>query len=135
MATFKNYLSTLPLEAKDDYKTHIRPVLKIIKIFKNLFLGRYIHFGSLISMNLQIVEEMFLNLCELICSIKLENFLGHISKTNVAYYLLKVVFCEYIGYLNLDKFSNYLNVLMKMIEEGLESLDNVALISTHQIVT
>jgi hypothetical protein len=79
---------------------------------------------------------MFINILDLITSVKIENFLGYISKTNIAYYLIKIIFCEYIQYLNVeDYFKKYLDCVMNLIDEGLESLDNVALITTHQIVS
>lgn len=134
LTTYKYYLSTLPLDAKDDYIKHIKPVCLFIKIFKQFFLGRFVHFGSIISINASMIEDMFINLCELIFSIKLENFMGYIYKTNTAYYLLKVIFCEYINHFNYEKFSVYIDPLMKMIEEGTDSLDNVAIISAHQII-
>jgi len=131
------YQNSVSIDVKDDYLKHIKPSIILLKIFKNFFIGRFLHFGSYIQNehNLKQVETMFINICDLIISIKFENFLGHISKTNIAYYLIKVIFYEYVGYLNIEeKFTKYFDFIVKLINEGLESLDNVVLITTHQIV-
>lgn len=60
--------------------------------------------------------------------------MGYITKTNVFYYILKYIYCENSSILKTDFFFKYFDLLMNLIEEGVESLDNVALISTHNIV-
>jgi hypothetical protein len=134
MCNFKNYLLKLTISDKDDYLKHVKPVIILMRAFRNLFIYRYIPFGALLSINQNYVVEILYNLCELVFSIKLENLLGYVSKVNVAYSVIKIVFCEYLGYLDLQKFSHFCPNLMKLVTEGLECLDNVALIQTHQIV-
>jgi hypothetical protein len=135
MANFKKYLLGLTLGDKDDYLKHVKPVIILMRIFRNMFINRYIPFGSLISMNQNYIVEILFSLCELIFSIKLENLLGYVAKSNVTYSIVKIVFCEYVSYLDFQKFSQFMPGLVKLVEEGIECLDNVALIHTHQIVT
>ncbi len=134
MSNFKNYLLKLTLNDKDDYLKHVKPVIIIMRAFRNLFTYKYIPFGTLLSINPSYVVEILYNLSELVFSIKLENLLGYVSKVNVAYSIVKIIYCEYLGCFDLKKFSPFCPNLIKLVSEGLECLDNVSLIQTHKIV-
>lgn len=84
-------------------------------------------------MNKSFVQGILFSLCELILCIKCETILNYLNKTNVCIYILKVVFCEYANFLN-PEFFKFSEVLIKLLEEGIDSLDNITLITTHQIV-
>jgi hypothetical protein len=135
MKNYKNYMLNVTIgDSNDQYKKLIKPVILFLRIFKNLFSGKYIHFGTIASVNPNLIEEIFQLLCQLMFSIKIEDFLGYIKKTNVGYYIIKLTFCEYVKFINSENFAQYVDIVLKLIEEGLESLDNVSLITTHQIV-
>ncbi len=79
------------------------------------------------------MDGILLSLCEIVFSLKLENILSYLNKANVVFYIIKVIFCEYGNYLNED-FYKFGESLINLLHEGVDSLDNVSLITTHQIV-
>jgi hypothetical protein len=116
------------------YLRNIKPVSLILRIFKNIFSGRYIHIGSFIQLKEEMIMNIFKYLCDLMCSLKLEDFMGYLNKMNSAYYLIKVIFCDYSDFVKFECFYIYIDYIMKIIDEGIECLDNVAVISVHNIV-
>lgn len=132
---YKNHIDNnqVHVDSQEEYLKKINPTVLIVKIFRNIFIGKYIQFGSLISMNKNYFQDILYSMCDLIFSIKLENILNYLSKTNVFYYILKVVFCEYVNYIN-PEFYKFGDFLVKLIQEGIDSLNNIVLITTHQIV-
>ena len=79
------------------------------------------------------MDAILISLCEIVFSLRLENILSYLNKANVCFYIIKVIFCEYANYVNED-FYKYGESLINLLHEGVDSLDNITLITTHQIV-
>ena len=117
----------------DFYKLMIKPKSLIFEIFKNIFEGNYIQFNIIKETKPEVLQRLFKVITNLIFSIKLEDIIGHISKLNSIYYVIKVIFCYHIDIASLEN-ENDFDKVIQLVSEGIDSLDNCCVILSHSLV-
>jgi hypothetical protein len=115
------------------YKLMIKPKALIFEIFKNIFEGNYIQFNIIKETKPEALQRLFKVTTNLIFSIKLEDIIGHISKLNSIYYVIKVIFCYHIDIASLENDSDF-DKIIQLVSEGIDSLDNCCIILSHSLV-
>jgi hypothetical protein len=115
------------------YDYHIRPVVVIFEVIINAFQGNYLQLSQMCNDNSYTIKTLFKSLVQLICSIKLEDYQSYIKKTFVTFDIIKIIFCDYIQYAELED-KSYFDTVMNLIVEGVDSLDNKCIMKCHTIV-
>jgi hypothetical protein len=116
-----------------EYENRIKPRTLIFQMFVNLFYGDYIQFNLIQEINLNLLQKLFKFIIEMLLSINVEDFLAHISKANIVYSVIKIIFNKYIEIASLNKDEDF-DTVIKYLEEGIDCLDNVCIVITHNIV-
>ena len=116
-----------------EYENRIKPRIIIFQIFINIFKENYIQINIIQETNQTLLQKLFNLIIEMLLSIKVESILSHFPKANLVYSVIKVVFNKYIDLVSLNKDEDF-DIVIKYIEEGIDSLDNICILSTYNIV-
>jgi hypothetical protein len=130
----KYYLpNNIALADTKKYDLHIKPVCMIFHTFTNLIQGGYLIINHIITDKKEIFKGVLKNIVYLQYSIKVEDYHSYIIKTVVVYDIIKILFCDYINYIELDD-KCYFDTVMCLLEEGIDSLYVKCVMSCHNMV-
>lgn len=134
LSIFCNYFAQAKSHITDTYHSQIKPICKILSIFVNIFTGNYVNIGSYFKMNPKLVLGVFKNLTEIMLSIRVEDVSSYLKKTKMVFKLIKCFYNDFYS-IFLPIHNEAFDYLVKIVEEGTQSLESVSLVCSYEIVS
>jgi hypothetical protein len=114
----------------------IKPMSLLFRIYSNMYFGKYIHFGTIFSLHQSLADKVLLSLGAFYCNplVRIEEFVSFNRKLSHAYPILKMILCDFHVYIEKNYIWLMLPNFIALIEEGVQSLNNMSMLKSMNIV-